>query len=171
MVDTLGITRDLGADHASGVGVVFGATHPPDPVGTQNLDLQSAGRWAIVWTDTVAKGRVCCGVIHGVRLSGLPAEQWQNSRGCHIVLTTCREHALLRRGFVWRNIPEAGRQAAGDPERVDTVITTHRRYRFRCRHRSPECGWDRCRPSGTDSAGRQPGTVCLPDARHAPISR
>ncbi len=45
-----GIARDLGADHAVGVAVILRTAHPADPVAVQALDLQRAGRGAVMRT-------------------------------------------------------------------------------------------------------------------------
>jgi hypothetical protein len=51
MMHAFRITRDLRADHASGIGIVLGAADATDGVVAENLDLERAGRWAIVRTD------------------------------------------------------------------------------------------------------------------------
>ena len=48
MMHALGVARDLGADHPRRVGVVRGATHAADRLIAEHLDLERAGRWAIV---------------------------------------------------------------------------------------------------------------------------
>ena len=50
MVLALGVARDLGADHAGGVVVVLGAAHAADGALVEHLDLERAGRRAIVRT-------------------------------------------------------------------------------------------------------------------------
>ena len=49
-MDALGVARDLGADHAGGVGVVRRAVHAADGARVEHLDLERAGRRAIVRT-------------------------------------------------------------------------------------------------------------------------
>ena len=53
MMLPLGITRDLGADHARGVRILLRAMHPADARRAEALDLQRAGRWTIVRTGAV----------------------------------------------------------------------------------------------------------------------
>src|SRR6266478_501130 len=50
MVNTLGIARDLGADHAGGIALQLGAAHPADTGTIDHLDIQRAGRRTIVRT-------------------------------------------------------------------------------------------------------------------------
>ena len=49
-MDALGIARDLGADHAGGIALQFGTAHPADGVAVDHLDIEGAGRRAIVRT-------------------------------------------------------------------------------------------------------------------------
>ena len=44
----LGIAGDLGADHARGIGVVGRAAHPADRMVVEDLDLERAGRGAVM---------------------------------------------------------------------------------------------------------------------------
>ena len=71
MVDALGVARDLGADHARGVGVVRRAAHPADGAVVEHLDLERAGRRAIMRTGRMADPdglqRRADGLIHGAR--------------------------------------------------------------------------------------------------------
>jgi hypothetical protein len=48
MVDALGIARHLLADDAGRVGIVLGAAHAPDGVRIDDLDVERAGRRAVV---------------------------------------------------------------------------------------------------------------------------
>ncbi len=48
MIDALGVARDLGADHARGVGIVGRAADAADRVPVEDLDLERTGRRAIV---------------------------------------------------------------------------------------------------------------------------
>ena len=50
MMDALGVARDLGADDAGGIGLQLGAAHPADGVAVDHLDIEGAGRRAIVRT-------------------------------------------------------------------------------------------------------------------------
>jgi hypothetical protein len=50
MMDALGVARDLGADHAGRVVVVLGAAHPADAAAVDHLDVERAGRGAVVRT-------------------------------------------------------------------------------------------------------------------------
>src|SRR6202790_1445435 len=50
MMDAFGIARDLGADDACGIGLQFGAAYPADRATVDHLDVERAGRWAIVRT-------------------------------------------------------------------------------------------------------------------------
>ena len=54
MMDALGIARDLGADDAGGVGLLLGTAHPADAAAVDHLDVERAGRWAIVRTGGMA---------------------------------------------------------------------------------------------------------------------
>ncbi len=51
VVHTLGVARDLFADHAAGVGMALRTTHTPDGARVDQFDLQRAGAGAIVRTD------------------------------------------------------------------------------------------------------------------------
>ena len=42
MVDALGVARDLGADDAGGVALLFGAAHAPDALAVDHLDVERA---------------------------------------------------------------------------------------------------------------------------------
>ena len=48
MMHTLGVTRDLGADHARRILIVGRAADPADRMGVEHLDFQRAGRRAVV---------------------------------------------------------------------------------------------------------------------------
>ena len=50
MMDALGIARHLGADHAGGIGLQFGAAHPADAGAIDHLDIEGTGRRAVVRT-------------------------------------------------------------------------------------------------------------------------
>src|SRR5208282_4943299 len=50
MMNTLGVTRDLGADHAGRIGIVLRAANAADRMPVEDLDLERAGRGAVVWT-------------------------------------------------------------------------------------------------------------------------
>ena len=50
MMDALGITRDLRADHPGRVVIVLGAAQPPDALPVKHLDFQRTGRRTIVRT-------------------------------------------------------------------------------------------------------------------------
>ena len=50
MMNALGIARDLGADDAGGIGLQLGAAHPADRGTIDHLDIERAGRRAIVRT-------------------------------------------------------------------------------------------------------------------------
>ena len=54
VVDALGVARHLGADHARRVAVVLGPAHAADRASVDDLDLERAGRRAIVRTGGVA---------------------------------------------------------------------------------------------------------------------
>src|SRR5689334_6082969 len=54
MVGALGVARDLRADHARGVVVVLRPAHAADRVLVEDLDLERAGRGAVVRTAGVA---------------------------------------------------------------------------------------------------------------------
>src|SRR4051794_1869490 len=71
MMDALGVARDLGADYALGVGVVRRATDATDGAIVEHLDLERAGRGAVMrtrgMTDPDGLQRLADGLIHGVR--------------------------------------------------------------------------------------------------------
>ena len=50
MMDTLGIARDLRADHARRVGLMLGAANPADRRAVDHLDVERASRRAIMRT-------------------------------------------------------------------------------------------------------------------------
>src|ERR1700761_6431290 len=50
MMDALRIARDLGADYAGGIGLEFGTAHPADGLAVDHLDIERAGRRAVVRT-------------------------------------------------------------------------------------------------------------------------
>ena len=54
MMDALGIARDLGADDAGRVAVVLGAMDAADAVRAEDLDVERAGRRAVVRTGRMA---------------------------------------------------------------------------------------------------------------------
>src|SRR5712675_910773 len=54
MVNALGIAGDLGADDAGGVGLLLGTANPADALAIDHLDVERAGRRAIVRTGGVA---------------------------------------------------------------------------------------------------------------------
>ena len=54
VVDALGVARDLGADHARGVAVVLGTMHPAYSAIGEQLDVERAGRGAVVRADRMA---------------------------------------------------------------------------------------------------------------------
>ena len=54
MMDALGVARDLGADDARGVGLLLGTPHPADAAAFDHLDVERAGRRAIVRTGGMA---------------------------------------------------------------------------------------------------------------------
>ena len=51
MMDALGVARDLGADDARRVALLFGAAHAPDALAVDHLDVERADRRAIVRAD------------------------------------------------------------------------------------------------------------------------
>src|SRR5882724_11352239 len=54
VMDTLGIARDLGADDAGSIGLQFRATHPPDALTADHLDVERTSRRTIMRTGGVA---------------------------------------------------------------------------------------------------------------------
>ena len=54
MMNALGVARDLGADDAGGIGLQLGAADPADRAAVDHLDIERAGRRAIVRTGGVA---------------------------------------------------------------------------------------------------------------------
>ncbi|ESZ36215.1 hypothetical protein X733_05615 [Mesorhizobium sp. L2C067A000] len=68
MMDTIGIARDLGADHTSRIGVGLGAMDAADAVAIEQLDLERAGRRAIMRTGGVADAELGV-LVHGVKLT------------------------------------------------------------------------------------------------------
>ena len=71
VVLALGVARDLGADDAGGVVVVLGAAHAADGALVEELDLERAGRRAIVRAggkaDPLRSGQPD-GLVHGRQL-------------------------------------------------------------------------------------------------------
>ena len=65
MMDAVGIARDLGADDACRVAVVLGAMHAADAVAVQDLDIERAGRRAIMRTGRMADFDLRVGVHAG----------------------------------------------------------------------------------------------------------
>ena len=57
MMDALGVARDLGADDARGVALLFSAAHAPDALAVDHLDVERAGRRAVVWANRRPHGR------------------------------------------------------------------------------------------------------------------
>jgi hypothetical protein len=62
-MDALSVTRDLGADHAGGIGVVLGAANAADHVVSENLYLKRTRRGTIVRTGRGDEARAY-GLIH-----------------------------------------------------------------------------------------------------------
>ena len=54
MMDALGVARDLGADDAGRVGLLLRAAHPADAAAVDHLDIERAGRRAVMRTGGVA---------------------------------------------------------------------------------------------------------------------
>ena len=71
VMQALGVARDLGADYARRVGIVLGAAHAADRVRIKDLDLERAGRWAVV-----RAGRRC----DFLRAHGLIHAPWYQRR-------------------------------------------------------------------------------------------
>jgi hypothetical protein len=65
MMYALGVTRDLGADDAGGIGIVLGAANAADDVIGENLHLKRTCRRTIVRTDRGKEARAD-GLIHSV---------------------------------------------------------------------------------------------------------
>ena len=63
VMHALGVTRDLGADHAGGIGIVLGAANAADDVIGENLDLKRTRRRTIVRTGRGEEARAD-GLIH-----------------------------------------------------------------------------------------------------------
>ena len=53
MMDALGVARDLGADDAGRIGLLLRAAHPADAAAVEHLDVERAGRRAVVRTGGV----------------------------------------------------------------------------------------------------------------------
>ena len=68
VMHALGVARDLGADDARRVAVVLGAVQTADAVAAEQLDIERAGRRAVVRTGRVADGELGVGV-HAVSRS------------------------------------------------------------------------------------------------------
>ena len=83
VVHALGVARDLGADDARRVAVVLGAVHAADAVVVEELDIERAGRGAVVRTDRMTDSDLGVGV-HAVftveRRSPTLAESAGNAR-------------------------------------------------------------------------------------------
>ena len=54
MVNALGVTRDLGADNARGISLLFGAPYSANAAALDHLDVERAGRRAIMRTGRMA---------------------------------------------------------------------------------------------------------------------
>ena len=54
MMNALGVARDLGADDTGRIGLQLGAAYPADRAAVDHLDVERAGRRAIVRTGGVA---------------------------------------------------------------------------------------------------------------------
>jgi hypothetical protein len=66
VMDALRIARDLGADHARRIKIVGGAAHAADTAAVEHLDLERAGRGAVVRTGRRRDAdRRTEGLIHG----------------------------------------------------------------------------------------------------------
>ena len=59
MMDPLGVTRDLGADHAGGITLQFRATDPADGRTLDHLDVERAGRGTIMRTGRMPDLNLC----------------------------------------------------------------------------------------------------------------
>src|SRR5581483_1625695 len=54
VMDSLGVTGDLAADHARRVGLPLRAAHPADTAAVEHFDVERAGRRAVVRTGGMA---------------------------------------------------------------------------------------------------------------------
>ena len=74
VMDAVGITRDLGADHAGRVAVVLRPVHPADAVAVEQLHVERTGRRAVVRAGRMADsylGWLDAGMlVHGTYLTG-----------------------------------------------------------------------------------------------------
>ena len=68
VVDALGVARHLGADDTRGIGLQFGAAHPPDALAANHFDIKRAGRGTIMRTGGVAN--IDLGIDLGVLVHG-----------------------------------------------------------------------------------------------------
>ena len=74
MVDAFGVPADLGADHTRGIGLQLGTAYPPDRGIVDHLDVQRAGRWAIMWTGGMPDldlGALVHGGMNSIKSAGL----------------------------------------------------------------------------------------------------
>ncbi len=97
MMRPLGVARDLGADHAGGIGVVGGAADAADGVRIEHLDLERAGRRAIVRTGRSGDFLRADGLVHSAILQcGRPRSHKRS-----LASALCRNPALP-----WRSAQE-----------------------------------------------------------------
>ncbi len=85
VMDALGVARDLGADHASRVGIVIGAAQSADPLPVQHLHFQRAGGRAVVRAGrrTDFKRGGTDGLVHP---SNMPSDSMQKLNACAEIL-------------------------------------------------------------------------------------
>ena len=105
MMDALGVTRDLGADDAGSIGLQLGASHPADGRTIDHLDIERAGRRAIVRTGGMTDidlGVLVHAPIGTIKSCGRRAHLSGNARA-----KTASEPCIMRRDKPrhWRGWP------------------------------------------------------------------
>src|SRR4051794_41912436 len=100
MVDALGVTSDLGADHTGRIGLLLRAAHAADAAALDHLDIEGTSRGTIMRTGGVAD--LDLGVlVHGwIRNNQKTTHRAQFSR--HAPSVCCASAGGITRGVVLR---------------------------------------------------------------------
>src|SRR3954447_8307025 len=100
MVDALGVTSDLGADHTGRIGLLLRAAHAADAAALDHLDIEGTSRGTIMRTGGVAD--LDLGVlVHGwIRNIEIPASRAQLSGNALAI--RCASAGGIARGIVLR---------------------------------------------------------------------
>jgi hypothetical protein len=95
MMDALGIARDLGADHAGRIALLFGTAHPADAGIIDHLDIERAGRRTIVRTGGMPD--IDLGVlVHALMVIIKTRENQRNYPACRCANSERAMHYALR---------------------------------------------------------------------------